>query len=88
MNYGISSATTRRRLLRALYVVVWLGGSVAIGIPIIRALGGVLDLLDPGVRLLFYAMPPLLVGMLVLGVLQIIAMYRYWYGNPSPEKKP
>ena len=43
--------------------------------------------MSPGVRLMFYAMPPLLVGMLVLGVLQIIAMYRYWFGNASPEKK-
>jgi hypothetical protein len=87
MNYEISSPSTRRRVLWGIYVLVWIGGSVAIGIPIMGALGRILDQMSPGVRLMFYAMPPLLVGMLVLGVLQIIAMYRYWFGNASPEKK-
>lgn len=87
MNYENSSPGRRRRLAWGIYILVWLAGSVGIGIPIIRALGAILVQMSPGVRLAFYAMPPLLVGMLVLGVLQIIAMYRYWFGNPSPEKK-
>ena len=42
MNYEISSPSTRRRVLWGIYVLVWIGGSVAIGIPIMGRLAGFL----------------------------------------------
>lgn len=62
------------------YVLVWLIGTVAIGVPVLTGLAGVLNQLSPTMRLIFYLMPPVLSALLVLGVLQIVAMYRYWYG--------
>lgn len=66
--------------LYAVYLVSWLIGSVVIGAPVLTGLAGVLNQLDPAIRLVFYLMPPLFSALLVLGVLQIIAMYRYWFG--------
>lgn len=74
------SRCSRRSLLYVLYVGIWVAGSIGIGIPVIHGLSAVLKLMDPTVQLLFYLMPPFLSGLLVLGVLQIISMYRYWFG--------
>jgi hypothetical protein len=63
-----------------LYVVIWLIGTVVIAIPVISGLAVILDQLSLGLRIVFYVMPALLSGLLVLGALQIIAMYRYWFG--------
>jgi len=71
---------TRRAMWYGFYVLIWLIGSVGIGIPTMAGIGGVLSQLSFGARLIFYLMPPVLSAMLVLGVLQIIAMYRYWFG--------
>jgi hypothetical protein len=70
----------RRNFLYGLYGLIWLAGSVGIGIPVLNGLWAVLDLLSPEIRIVFYLMPVLLSGLLVLGVLQIISMYRYWFG--------
>ena len=72
---------TRRAMWYGFYVLIWLVGSVVIGIPVLAGIGGVLGQLGLGARLIFYVMPPVLSAMLVLGVLQIIAMYRYWFGS-------
>lgn len=66
--------------LYLLYFVIWLIGTAAIGVPVLAGLAGVLSQLPTLVRLVFYAMPAVLSALLVLGVLQIVAMYRYWYG--------
>lgn len=63
--------------------VFWLLGTLAIGVPVLAGLAGVLNQFDLAVRIIFYLMPPALSALLVLGVLQIIAMYRYWFG-PRP----
>ena len=76
----ISQRPSRRGLLYLLYVFIWLAGSIGMGIPIINGLSTVLNLLDPPIRILFYLMPAFLSGLLVFGVLQIISMYRYWFG--------
>jgi hypothetical protein len=71
---------TRRVIWYALYIVIWLIGSLVIGIPTLAGLGVVLNQLNWSTRIIFYLMPPVLSAMLVLGVLQIVAMYRYWFG--------
>ncbi|MGH2461592.1 MAG: hypothetical protein ACRDIY_22275 [Chloroflexota bacterium] len=71
---------SRRRWMYLVYILIWLIGSVAIGVPVLTGLVGVLNQLPPATRLIFYLMPPVLSALLVLGVLQIVAMYRYWYG--------
>jgi hypothetical protein len=70
----------RRAWLDLLHVAMWLGGTVIIAIPVMSALAVILDQLSLGLRLVFYVMPALLSGLLVLGVLQIIAIYRHWFG--------
>ena len=72
---------SRRGLHYLLYVLIWLAGSIAIGIPVLNGLSSILNVLDPLSRALFYLMPAFLSGLLVLGVLQIISMYRYWFGS-------
>ena len=76
----IASGLNRRYLHYLLYGLIWIAGSVALGIPIINGLSSILNLFDPSVRILFYLMPAFLSGLLVLGVLQIVSMYRYWFG--------
>lgn len=66
--------------LYLVYVLIWLIGTVAIAVPVLAGLAGVLSQFSLAVRLIFYLMPPVLSALLVLGVLQIVAMYRYWYG--------
>jgi hypothetical protein len=73
-------SASRRGLLYLLYVAIWIAGSIGIGIPVLNGLSAILNLMDPTVRILFYVMPAFLSGLLVLGVLQIISMYRYWFG--------
>lgn len=70
----------RRAWLHLLYIVIWLLGTVIIAIPVISGLAPIVDQASLGLRMIFYLMPALLSGLLVLGVLQIIAMYRYWFG--------
>jgi hypothetical protein len=70
----------RRRWWYLVYAVIWLVGTALIGVPILGGLGAILSRLSLGARIGFYLMPPLLSAMLVYGVLQIIAMYRYWFG--------
>ena len=83
----VTSSRARRQAVLLGYVLVWLLASAIIGVPVIRGLGGILDPMNLGVRLVFYAMPPLLAGMLVLGVLQIVSMYRYWFGGSGSENR-
>ena len=75
-----SKHTSRRPWLSAGYVVGWLVVSYGVGAPILNGLSGILAQVSVATRLVFYLMPPLLVGLLLLGVLQIISMYRYWFG--------
>jgi hypothetical protein len=63
-----------------IYVIAWAIGTVAIGVPVLAGVAGILSRIDPVMRIVFYLMPAVLSAMLVLGVLQIIAMYRYWFG--------
>jgi len=66
--------------LYLVYILIWLAGTVAIGAPVLAGLAGILDQLGTVVRIAFYLMPPILSALLVLGVLEIVAMYRYWFG--------
>jgi hypothetical protein len=75
------SRPSRRGFYYLVYVLLWIAGSLAIGIPVLRGLSAILNALDPLTRALFYLMPAFLSGLLVLGVLQIISMYRYWFGQ-------
>lgn len=70
----------RRFWLYSFYIVLWLVLSFAVGGPILNGLHGILAQMSLWMRLMFYLMPPMLVGLLILGVLQIISMYRYWFG--------
>jgi len=74
------TSSSRRQVLYLVYVVVWLVVSYLVGAPIINGLSGILAQMSVATRLVFYLMPPMLVGLLILGVLQIISMYRYWFG--------
>jgi|GEM_PF-6598553 len=87
MNNATRPARSRRLVVLVGYVLVWLIASAAIGVPVLRGLGAILEAMSPGMRLVFYAMPPLLAGMLVLGALQIISMYRYWFGGSSSRNQ-
>ena len=78
---GMLPGPARRSLHYLLYVLIWLAGSIAIGIPVLNGLSTILNVLDPFTRALFYLMPAFLSALLVLGVLQIISMYRYWFGQ-------
>jgi len=70
----------RRFWIYVMYVIAWAIGTVAIGVPVLAGMAGILSRVDPVLRIVLYLMPAVLSAMLVLGVLQIIAMYRYWFG--------
>lgn len=80
VNQVLVERSRRRIWLYLVYVVIWLIATIAIGLPVLAGLTGVLNQLDVTVRVVFYLMPPVLAALLVFGVLQIIAMYRYWFG--------
>ncbi len=82
-----SEQPSRRVRVYLLVAVIWAIGSVVIGVPVLTGLTGVLSQLSPAVRLAFYLMPALLSAMLVLGALQIISMYRHWFGPGSSEER-